>query len=450
MPENRKIIVVGGNAAGPAAAAKAKRTDKKAEVILFEQGAFISTGTCEMPYVLSGEIESYKNIVFFDEQSFLKEKGVKVYTGHRVEDIDRRKKIITVTDLLHLTKTQYRYDSLILATGSHAFNLPGVPENAENVFFFKQISDLTALKNYIARSGAVNASVIGAGYIGLEAADALHKLGLKVSMFEKALLPLPQAEGEIGLLIKEVLEKKGVSFSGGFDSENSIIFENNRVTAVNHCGRKTDCQLLLICPGVRPSVRLAESSGLRLGVTGAIKVDRNLRTNDSSIYACGDCIEVEDFVTSKPAYIPIATISRAAGHIAGENAAGGRNQMQSVIRNMAVKFFDNVYASAGITALEAKRHRLLFESVSGVMPGIIKVMPGSQNVFGKLIYERTTKRILGASFFGAPQAAAYADIISVLIRQGAKSESLKDMNFNYTPPVSPFINLLNILGSKIK
>ena len=186
-----KIIVVGGNSAGPAAAAKAKRVNQGAVVYLFEAGQFISTGTCEIPYVLSGEIKDYEDIVFYNSESFLRKKGVQVFVNHCVEDIDRKAKTITVNDLQNNKLVEHKYDTLILCTGSYAKMLPGFSTDLKNVFKLKSITDLIRLEDYLKHNSVKRAAIIGSGYIGLESAEALHTRNISTTiLFSSYLLTL--------------------------------------------------------------------------------------------------------------------------------------------------------------------------------------------------------------------------------------------------------------------
>ncbi|MCH7774904.1 MAG: FAD-dependent oxidoreductase, partial [Bacteroidetes bacterium] len=184
MISGKRIIVVGGNAAGPAAAAKAKRVNPNAKVILFEAANFISTGTCEIPYVLSGEINSYEDIVYYSAGTFLNKKGVEVFINHLVESIDRRGKNITVKDLQTDKTIIQPYDSLILSTGSFARRIPGFYKELKNVFQLKTIHDLVEVKKYIELNSVPTVTIIGSGYIGIEASEALDKKNLKVILLE--------------------------------------------------------------------------------------------------------------------------------------------------------------------------------------------------------------------------------------------------------------------------
>lgn len=446
---NRKIIIVGGNAAGPAAAAKAKRTSPDSEVILFESSPYISTGTCELPYVLSNEIDNYEKIVFFDEESFKEKKGVKVYTLHKVEKINRREKVISVRNLKENCLYEFSYEKLILATGALPKKIPSLDYSIKNVFSLKTVEDVIKIQSYNQNYKIKNALIIGSGYIGLEAAESFKKLNCDVTIIEMAPLPLPSSEPEIQHLIKEEIISSGVNFI--CDVKNTEFFyENNSAVRVKADGRIIDVDIVLSAIGFTPNNQLAIQSRLSLGDSGAIKVDKKLQTSDQHIYAAGDNCEVVNFITGKSDYIPLATYARDNGHIAGNNAAGGNSFAQPVVKNIGVRIFNKYFASAGLTFDEAIKNGFKAESEIEVAYNIIKVMPGSSKVFGKLVYEKQNKRILGASFWGGKEVAGYADMISMMIKGKQTADLLSEINYNYSPPLSPFTHLLSILGRKIK
>lgn len=449
MPERKNIIIVGGNAAGPSAAAKAKRGAPAANVILIEAGEFISTGTCELPYVLSGEISDYKNIVFFDPESFEREKGVKVYTRRFVESIDKRAKIISVKDLNDGSHFEFPYDKLILTTGSIVNKINKLDDSLSNVFYLKSVTNYLSIKNFISSSSFKNVLIIGGGYIGLEAAEAFKKIGSNVTIFEKAAMPLSGASLEIQNLILKELTKRDIQFYGKIDSPKYII-EDNSVNAVNLDSRILEFDLVLIASGVKPNNSLAVSSRLEIGKFGGIKVDNKLKTSDYNIYAAGDNIEIINRITRKNDYLPLATFAHKHGHIAGTNAAGGNDFYEPFVRNIAVKIFENAYVGVGLNEEQACENGYVYFKVNAVADNIIKVMPGSRKTFGQIIIDKYTGFILGAEFFGGSETIGYGDLISSMIYNKSKAETLGAIDFNYTPPYSPFINLLSILGRKIK
>ena len=427
MISGKKIIVVGGNAAGPAAAAKAKRVNPNAKVILFEAANFISTGTCEIPYVLSGEINSYEDIVYYSAGTFLNRKGVEVFINHFVESIDRRGKNIIARDLQTGETITQPYDSLILTTGSLARRIPGFNRELKNVFQLKTIHDLIEVKKYIELNSVHTVTIIGSGYIGIEASEALDKKDLKVTLLEKEKLPLPNAETEIGKKVLSELENNSVRFIGGIKNIEPFIKEEV-VFSIKYDDGNIQTDLVLLTVGISPNNILAEKAKIELGKFGGIKVDRKLRTNDRNIFAAGDNIEVVNAITGKPSYLPFATYAHTFGHIAGENAAGGNVNAEPVIKNVGVKIFNNYYTSVGLDSREAENSRFKTEMVSTEIPNLVEVMPEGRKVFGKIIYEIESNRILGGSFFGGKEVSGFSDLIASAIYTKQKINFLEKVN----------------------
>lgn len=445
---NKNIIIVGGNAAGPAAAAKAKRTAPDVNVIMFEAGGFISTGTCELPYVLSGEIKNFEDIIFFTAQSFEQEKGVKVFTSHFVEKIDRKKKFISVKNLKSGEKFEQPFDKLILCTGSVSKRIPELPKELSNVFLLKSVADFISIKNYLSANTIRKVLIVGGGYIGLEAAEAFTNLGIEVTILDKEKLPMPGAEIETRGLILELLKQNKVEFIGEADDV-KYKHDGKKFISIKYEGRIIEYDLVLVSIGFEPNNNLAVSSKLAVGKFGGISVNQKLLTSDPNIYAAGDCIEVINRITSRADYLPLATIAQQTGHTAGENAAGGNTVINPFVKNVAVKIFDKCLAIIGLTSSELMNNFYHFSEVHTVLPNLVKVMPDSENVFGKIMYDKRTKLILGANFFGSKEVSGYADLISSFITNKIKATELANINYNYTPPVSPFINILSVLGRKI-
>jgi len=444
-----KIIVVGGNAAGPAAAAKSKRFNPNADVLLFEASEFISSGTCEIPYVLSGEIDDYRKIVFFSPSSFLEEKGVKVIVKHFVQEIDTKKKVIVVKDLIEDKIAEHDYDRLILTTGSKAKSLPGFDTQLKNIFTLKNINDFRTIDDFIKNNRVRNAIIIGSGFIGIEAAEAFKKRNIKVKVFDKEKRPLPIADKEFSKQIIKILNQNEVEFFGGIEDIEPVITAD-KLIAVKSGEQFTETDLVLVSVGFKPDNYLAQSTKLELGKSGAIKVDQYLKTSDRFIYAAGDNVEVLNAVTSKQEYIPLATNAYDLGHIAGENAAGANVKYKPVVKNISVKVFDKYFVQVGLTSNEAKQNGYDFNEATAEARNLVAVMPGSEKVIGKILYEKESKRIIGASFLGGKEISGYADLISALIKLKSKAWVLSEINYNYTPPLSPFINLLKIIGKSIK
>lgn len=443
-----KIIVVGGNAAGPSAAAKAKRINPDAEVILFEAGNFISTGTCELPYLFSGEISDYNKLIYFTHETFFKEKGVKVYINHAVKAIETKYKVIDVVNRETNNTIEFEYDKLILTTGSVANKIPKLPFSLENVFSLKSVSDYIKINSFINNHTVKNILVVGSGYIGLEISDALKNAGYNVFLIDQEEKPLPSADDEIQFIIQDILTKNQISFLS-IDEKTKYIIKDNLFKNLKYKGRFIEFDLAIVTAGVKPNTVLANDVGLKLGHFGGLKVDSRLKTSNPDIFAAGDNIEIKNFITRKNDYIPLATMAHSYGHIAGENAAGGNRIAEPIILNAAFKLFDKFVAQVGLNYKQAEATFGNVKTISAVVPNKVKIMPNSTNVFGKVIYDGYSGNILGASFIGSNEISGYADIIATMIYNKINVKNLAKVNYNYTPPLSPFINLLSVLGRKI-
>ncbi|MBK8945677.1 MAG: FAD-dependent oxidoreductase [Ignavibacteriae bacterium] len=449
MQTSKRIIVVGGNAAGPSAAAKAKRTNPSAEVILIEAGEFISTGTCELPYLLSGTIEDYSHLVFYTPEKFYQEKNVKVLINNFVKNIDNKKNEIEVFDKKNNSTQFLKFDKLILTTGSIAKELPEIPFTLENVFCYKSVTDYIRLKTYFDKNKIEKILIVGSGYIGLEVAESLKLKKYDVTILEKEKLPLPSADIEVQHLVKEILEKNKIKLLN-YGNDTKFLTKENKFHQLKNEGRFLDFDIAIVAAGIKPNNTLAETAKLKLGKFGGLVVDTKLKTSNPNIFAAGDNIEIINRITNRNDYFPLATYAHQLGHIAGENAAGGNKIAESVILNSTFKFFDKFIAQVGLNLKQANLNFHNVKVVNAVTNNKVKIMPNSSKVFGKIIFERNSNLILGASFVGNEEVSGYADIISSFIYNKIPARNLAKINYNYTPPLSPFINLLSVLGRKIE
>jgi NADPH-dependent 2,4-dienoyl-CoA reductase/sulfur reductase-like enzyme len=447
MREER-IIVVGGNAAGPAAAAKAKRTNPEAKVTILEKGNYISTGTCEMPYVLSGDISNPEDLVFYNPEKLKEDKGVEVLLNHKVEEINSREKYVIADDFFGNRKRKFEYDKLILCTGSLPNKVKDVPEG-ENIFTFTSIHDLIKIDDYLKHNKVSKVAIIGSGYIGLELTEAFIVRGLKVFLIEKLNAAFPTAEKETQQLFEKLLERKGVYFYKGFEKM-KIAVKEGRGYMINIDERLLETDLIISATGVVPNNEIAAKAGLNRGEFGGLSVDKKLKTSDDHIFAAGDNIEIINALTNKKDYLPLATIAYNYGHVAGENAAGGHAYAEPVIKNISVKFFENFYSAVGLSSSEAEKENFKIDTEWGEGFNIVKIMPGSDKVYGKIIFDKESRRLYGGEFFGGKEVSGYADVLSALIREQKSVDYLEKLDFNYTPTLSPLVNLLQILGKKVR
>ncbi len=439
----KKIVIVGGRAAGPAAAAKARRENPEAAITMIEAGKYISTGTCEIPYLVSGEVGSAEELVFFSPEHFKHRYDVEVLTKTRVTAITTRARVVKV----ERGSAQYEipYDRLVLATGAKNRIHPQFPPELKNVHYVRNIESAEDLLSRL-EPGNGKWLIVGASYSGIEFSESLVKRGKEVLLLEKDTLPAPGFDPEIRELIKEVLLKNRVEFTGNAP-EIKVFTSGDKISKIKLEGRLIEIEGVIVNTGIDPETGLAKQAGLDIGPKGGIKVDNRMRTSDQYIFAAGDCVELKELITGKHVILPQATLARDGGYVAGANAAGGNDFMYPVLRNTAIRVFDKFATKTGKCLETLDDLRIPYRTVTAMADGIINVMPGARKVFGKLIIG-TDGKILGAGFFGGPEVSGYCDLIALAIKSGIKASDLRHGNYNYTPTLSPFKNIIEALAIK--
>lgn len=433
----RRIVVVGGLAAGPSAAAKALRTNPRASVTLYEATETVSYGICEAPYAISGLIGDEAALVSYTPERLASEKGIGVKTLHRVEKILPSKHVVVARDLRRQTLVEEEYDALILATGSSARRLQLAGEDARNVFHLGSRQDTLDIIAFLRSEKPKHAVIVGGGYIGMEMSDALRSRGMDVTLVHRRRLPLAGLEERTREAVLEELERGGVHFVTNAAVSALPLGKSGRVTHVVTNRGSFEADLVILALGVEPNTALARSAKVRCGPTGAIATDERQQTNVDGIYAAGDCCEIKSAVTGLPVYLPLATLASRAGWVAGENAAGGRARMKGAIRAVAVKVFGLEVAQVGASAEEARRAKfsVVTESISSW--NMVKVMPGSEKVTVTLIADQKSKRLLGANVFGGPGSALRANTLGAAIQQRLSVEDVSRFDMIYAPQFAP-------------
>jgi NADPH-dependent 2,4-dienoyl-CoA reductase/sulfur reductase-like enzyme len=432
----RRILVVGGVAAGPSAASKAARVNPDAEVVLFERGSWISYGICELPYYVSGEAEE-ERLVVHTPQTLRREKRVLVRTGHSVEEVIPHKRIIRVRDLEMGSVTEERYDRLILATGARPERLGVRGEDAQNVFQLRSLDDGLRMRRFLDQARPGKAVIAGGGYIGMEMADALRSRGMRVTVVHRHDLPLPGFERGARESARETLESHGVEFVPEAEASHVDLHGSDRVTALVASRDAYPAEMFLLSLGVRPNVDLAKSCGIRVGTHGGILADQRQETSRDSIYAAGDCCEVKNLVTNRWMYAPLATIASRAGWTAGENAAGGRARFPGALRAVALRLFDMEFMRAGLGSREAtdSGYRIRTQKITTGSRG--GAMPGAKKVTVELIAEESTGRLLGTNVYGGEGAVLRGNTLAVAIQHKMRIDEIQDWDLAYAPPFAP-------------
>jgi NADPH-dependent 2,4-dienoyl-CoA reductase/sulfur reductase-like enzyme len=441
----KRVVVVGGVAGGASAAAKAKRENPELEVVVYEKSGWVSYGACGLPYVLSGEIPRLEKLVARTPEEFRKQ-GVMVHTRHEVVDIDPSLKTLTVFDHTEGRTFQDRYDHLVLATGARP-TIPPIPGTEQaGVFTLRNMEDGEALLK--ALEGARRAAILGAGYIGLEVAEAFRKRGLEVTLLEAKDRPLPHWDPEVGALLKEELERHGVEVWTGVRV--TALRGSGRVEAVETSEGVVPTDLVLIATGIRPNVELAQAMGVALGPTGALATDERMRTNLEGVYAAGDVAESFYQVLKRPYWLPLGDVANKHGRTAGAVIAGKEARFHGVAGTAIFKAFGLAVATMGLSLEAALKEGYAAKKVFIKSRDGAHYYPGSQPLFVELVYEEGTERLLGGAVVAFGHGALRIDALAALLARGGTVEDLLALDLAYAPPFSPVWDPLPIAAQEVR
>ncbi|MBM3712457.1 MAG: CoA-disulfide reductase [Actinobacteria bacterium] len=482
--ENKKrIIIIGGVAAGTSAATKARRKSETADIVIYEKYRYISYGTCGLPYFISDRITDIESLIINKVEHFEKRFNVKVNILHEVIRIDPDDKSILVRNLTTDEEFKDYYDKLIISTGSDPLVINPELYDATNTFSLKTIDDAVKLKDYINylsekdystleikdnsrdysnNKNPVNAVIVGGGFIGLELLDSFLAKGFKVTIIEKLNQLLPVFDFEIVEYLENYLKDKGVSILKedeikDFEKDGrkySIKNSSKKITAVNTLkGNKLPVDILFLSIGARPQVALAKEAGLAIGDSGAISVNEYMQTSNPDIYAAGDCCEVKDFITGINIKYNLANIASRQGRCVGYNAAGGKDKFTGGNPTSIIKVLDITIAKTGVSFREAKR--LGYDAVKIELHYYDHAgyYPGANMIHIFLIYDKKSGRILGFEAVGKTGVDKKLDVLSAAIKCRLKVWDLANIDFGYHPEygsAKDSINILGMIGENIK
>ena len=423
-----RIVIIGAVAAGTAAAAKARRNDEDAQIVVYERDGDISYSGCGMPYYLAGDLKDADALTPRDSAYFKSRYNVDVLTRHEALSIDPSSRSVRIRRMETGEEFTDTYDRLILATGARAVT-PGIPgADGAHVFTLRAIADMRRIKAFLDARKPKTAALIGAGFIGLEMCESLTRLGIAVTIVEKAAQVAPGLDWDAAVYVQEHLKRHGVRVLTGVSASR---IEADGVVLSD--GRRADAEIVLLSVGVRPNTELAAAAGIRLGVGGAIAVDERMRTNLPDVYACGDCAEQFCAVTGRPVYRPLGSTAAKTGRIAGDSATGGRLAFKGVLGTGIFRIFDRTVAATGLTEREARE--LGFDAVvcHNIKPDRPEYMGGAEMVI-KAVADRATGRLLGAQIVGSGGVDKRIDVFATAITFGATADDLSHLDLAYAPP----------------
>lgn len=439
----KKILIIGGVAGGASVAARLRRNSEEDEIIMFEKGDHVSFSNCALPYHLSGIIKLPETLVLMNPEKFKKQYNIEARVSSEVISIDRKNKTIDVKNIITQEVYKENYDKLILSPGAYPVvpNIKGIEK--VNLFTIRNVADIDKLNRFVKEIGTQDVTVIGGGFIGVEVAENLKKGGYRVSLVEAGEQILKAFDYDMVQILHKEIYDKGINLIVNDKVER---FEADGVVLLS--GRKIETKAVVMAIGVLPEVALAKAAGIELGVTGAIKVDKNYKTNDDDIYAVGDAIEVYNSLTHSMTKLSLAGPAQKAARSVADNINNKSTLNKGYIASSAIKVFDYNGASTGLneSLIKALGMKIDYDVVNLILSDKVGIMPESSPIHFKLLYEVPTGKILGAQAIGKGDVTKRIDIIATVIKFGGTVENLKDLELCYAPPFSTAKDVVNYAG----
>lgn len=440
---SKKILIVGGVAGGASAAARLRRLSEDDRIIMFEKGPHVSFSNCSLPYRLSGVVDNSSKLVLMNPNKFMSQYKIDARVNNEVLSIDRKNKKVTVRNLLTSEIYEESYDKLILSPGAK----PIVPKiegmDRANIFTIRNVVDIDNLHKFLMSMESKKVAVIGGGYIGVEVAENLNKAGFEVTLIEA----MPQILKPFDYDMVQILHKEMMDHEVKLVLEDKVIgFTENEVLLES--GNKIESNCIVMAIGVTPETALAKEANIETGVTGAIKVDYNYKTNDEHIYALGDAIEVLNPLIGAMTKISLAGPAQIEARAVADNINGIPFNNTGFIGSSAIKVFDFNGASTGLSEgfIKAMNMSINYEVVHLVNNDKVTLMPGNSPVHFKLLFEIPTGKILGAQAIGKGDVVKRIDVIATAISLGGTVEQLKNINLCYAPPFGTAKDIVNFAG----
>jgi len=442
---SRRVLIIGGVAGGASAAARLRRLDEEAEIVLFERGEYISFANCGLPYYVGGTIENRKRLLLQTPRRFKARFNVDVRTKNEVLSINRDQKKIEAVNLTTGKKYFENYDKLILSPGSKPTRPPIPGIDADRIFTLRDISDADSINAFIKEHRPKRAVVVGAGYIGLEMAENLRQRGLLVAIVEVVDQVMPTMDKEMANLLHQHLHEQSIALwlndgvSGFSQSDSKLIVSLKS-------GMELACDFAVLSFGVKPEVKLAQESGLVIGSCGGIKVNEYLQTSDPDIYAAGDAVEVKDFVSGNAALIPLAGPANKQGRIVADNLCGRNVKYKGTQGTAILKVFDLTAAMTGASEKALKRTDINYEGLYIHPAHHVGYYPDARQMHIKLLFTKPEGKILGVQIIGSKGVDKRLDIFATAIRAGMTVFDLQELELAYAPPYGSGKDAVNMAG----
>ena len=444
-----KVVIVGGVAGGASAAARIRRLDETAEILVFERSGFVSYANCGLPYYIGGVIQEQEELTLQTPESFWKRFRIDVRVRHEVTAIDPTAKTVTVHALETGKVSTETYDKLVLSPGAKPI-VPGVVQGElERVFTLRTVEDTLRIHDFVQKHKPKTAVLAGGGFIGLEMAENLTELGVQVTIVQRSRQLLAPFDPDMASFVHGQMRSHGVSLRMGA-TVTGLQPDGESVLTLLEEGEPLRADMVLLALGVTPDTKLAENAGLDLGVGGSIAVNDRMETSAPDIYAVGDAVEVTHFVTGQKALISLAGPANKQGRIAADNICGGSSRFTGSQGSSVLKLFGLTAASTGINEKAAQSAGIAYDKVVLFPASHAAYYPGARSMTMKVLYEKESLRLLGAQIVGGDGVDKRIDVLATAIRAGMTALELTELDLAYAPPYSSAKDPVNMAGFMIE
>jgi len=443
-----RFVIIGADAAGMSAASEARRLASELEIVAFDRGGFASYSQCGLPYLIGGLVEGRDRLIARTVGEFA-QRGITVRLDNEVTAIDPHRRVVRARELRSGSDVEQAYDRLLIATGASPVR-PQVPGlGLAGIFHLDVMEDAIAIQDYLDKHRPRHAVIVGGGYIGLEMAENLVRLGLRVRLIQRGQQLFPSVDVEVAASLNGELERHRVDLSLCDSVLEACEGKAGRVADLRTSGGEVPADLVILATGVRPNVELARIAGVECGSTGAIAVDDHLRTNVSDIFAAGDCAEHWHRILRRPTWLPLGTTANKQGRIAGRNAAGGDECFAGIVGTAITRVFELEVGRTGLTEREAAKAGLDCVANSLVSTDHAGYLPDARSLTIKLVAEQGTGRLLGGQAVGRGGVAKRIDVLATALHAGLTVESLTRLDLAYAPPFNSVWDPVQVAAAKL-
>lgn len=444
-----KVVIVGGVAGGATAAARIRRLDEQAEIVVFERSGYVSYANCGLPYYIGGVIEDPEELTLQTPESFFARFRITMKVRHEVTAIHPDRRTVTVRDLEAGTEFEEAYDKLLLSPGAKPTQprLPGA--GLDNLFTLRTVEDTLRIREYIDQNQPRSAVLAGGGFISLELAENLRELGMEVTIVQRPRQLMHPFDPDMAALIHSEARRHGVRLALGHTVE-GFEAKDGGVDVLLQDGPPLHADLVVMAIGVTPDTALARAAGLELGLKGSIVVNDRMETSVPDIYAVGDAVQVKHFVTGRDTLIALAGPANKQGRIAADNICGGDSRYTGSQGSSVLKVFDMTAAVTGLNETNARAAGLAADAVVLSPMSHAGYYPGGRVMTMKVVFERETGRLLGGQIVGYEGVDKRIDVLATAIRAGMTAVELKDLDLAYAPPYSSAKDPVNMAGFMVE